>query len=223
MRSGRTATSGRCGRREMLADYDVAWFEEPLQPDALEDYVRLREAAPRADRRRRGADPPAVVPAVAAGGRLRHRPARRHQGRRHQRGAPHRLDGRTTTASASSRTAGTPPSAWPPTSSSPPPCPAPTWSSTAPARPTSTSSPPAAGSSTATACWPSPTRPGSASSSTRRRSRATRAGRCRPGSPEAPPSDHGRRAHHRPGRAAHRQRRGHEQELPGLLLAERRR
>src|SRR5688572_22402828 len=28
---------------EMLADYDVAWFEEALQPDALDDYVKLRE------------------------------------------------------------------------------------------------------------------------------------------------------------------------------------
>jgi D-galactarolactone cycloisomerase len=28
---------------EMLADYDVTWFEEPLAPDALNDYVRLRE------------------------------------------------------------------------------------------------------------------------------------------------------------------------------------
>jgi L-alanine-DL-glutamate epimerase-like enolase superfamily enzyme len=28
---------------EMLADYDVAWFEEPLSPDTLQDYVRLRE------------------------------------------------------------------------------------------------------------------------------------------------------------------------------------
>jgi D-galactarolactone cycloisomerase len=28
---------------EMLADYDVAWFEEPLPPDALNEYVRLRE------------------------------------------------------------------------------------------------------------------------------------------------------------------------------------
>jgi L-alanine-DL-glutamate epimerase-like enolase superfamily enzyme len=31
---------------EMLADYDVAWFEEPLKPDALDDYVKLRNAAP---------------------------------------------------------------------------------------------------------------------------------------------------------------------------------
>lgn len=31
---------------KMLADYDVYWFEEPLQPDALEDYVMLREHAP---------------------------------------------------------------------------------------------------------------------------------------------------------------------------------
>jgi D-galactarolactone cycloisomerase len=30
---------------EMLADYDVHWFEEALHPDALEDYVRLREHA----------------------------------------------------------------------------------------------------------------------------------------------------------------------------------
>lgn len=30
----------------MLADYDVSWFEEPLSPDALDDYVRLRERAP---------------------------------------------------------------------------------------------------------------------------------------------------------------------------------
>ncbi|MGH8631483.1 MAG: mandelate racemase/muconate lactonizing enzyme family protein, partial [Burkholderiales bacterium] len=28
---------------EMLADFDVAWFEEPLSPDALQDFVRLRE------------------------------------------------------------------------------------------------------------------------------------------------------------------------------------
>ncbi len=31
---------------QMLAYYQVAWFEEPLQPDALEDYTRLRAAAP---------------------------------------------------------------------------------------------------------------------------------------------------------------------------------
>ena len=30
----------------MLADYDVHWFEEALPPDALEDYVKLREHAP---------------------------------------------------------------------------------------------------------------------------------------------------------------------------------
>ncbi len=29
----------------MLAAYDVAWFEEPLPPDALEDFVALRRAA----------------------------------------------------------------------------------------------------------------------------------------------------------------------------------
>ena len=30
----------------MLAEYDVYWFEEPLAPDRMEDYVRLREHAP---------------------------------------------------------------------------------------------------------------------------------------------------------------------------------
>jgi len=29
----------------MLADYDVAWFEEPLCPDAIGDYTRLRQMA----------------------------------------------------------------------------------------------------------------------------------------------------------------------------------
>jgi L-alanine-DL-glutamate epimerase-like enolase superfamily enzyme len=31
---------------EMLAAYDVAWFEEPLRPDALDDFVVLRRQAP---------------------------------------------------------------------------------------------------------------------------------------------------------------------------------
>lgn len=31
---------------EMLAGYDVAWFEEPLAPDAMDDYAALRRAAP---------------------------------------------------------------------------------------------------------------------------------------------------------------------------------
>ena len=31
---------------EMLADYDVAWFEEPLRPDAMNDYVELRRRSP---------------------------------------------------------------------------------------------------------------------------------------------------------------------------------
>jgi D-galactarolactone cycloisomerase len=30
----------------MLADYDVGWFEEPLPPDDLEGFVRLRDASP---------------------------------------------------------------------------------------------------------------------------------------------------------------------------------
>lgn len=31
---------------EMLREYDVTWFEEPLRPDALEDFVVLRASAP---------------------------------------------------------------------------------------------------------------------------------------------------------------------------------
>lgn len=31
---------------DMLAAYDVAWFEEPLKPDALDDFVALRRKAP---------------------------------------------------------------------------------------------------------------------------------------------------------------------------------
>ncbi len=31
---------------KMLADYEVAWFEEALHPDALEDFVKLREHSP---------------------------------------------------------------------------------------------------------------------------------------------------------------------------------
>ena len=31
---------------EMLANYDVDWFEEPLHPDALEDFVELRRRSP---------------------------------------------------------------------------------------------------------------------------------------------------------------------------------
>jgi L-alanine-DL-glutamate epimerase-like enolase superfamily enzyme len=31
---------------KMLADYEVAWFEEALHPDALADYVKLREHSP---------------------------------------------------------------------------------------------------------------------------------------------------------------------------------
>jgi D-galactarolactone cycloisomerase len=33
-------------RAKMLADYGVYWFEEPLSPDDIEGYVRLRESSP---------------------------------------------------------------------------------------------------------------------------------------------------------------------------------
>ena len=31
---------------EMLANYDVTWFEEPLRPDAMNDYIELRRRSP---------------------------------------------------------------------------------------------------------------------------------------------------------------------------------
>ena len=31
---------------QMLSNYDVAWFEEPLKPDAMHDYILLRQMAP---------------------------------------------------------------------------------------------------------------------------------------------------------------------------------
>ena len=77
----------------MLAEYDVHWFEEPLDPDNLHDYVLLRNTSAGADRGRRGVDAEAVVRAVAAAARLRHRAAGRDEGRRHQRRAAHRVDG----------------------------------------------------------------------------------------------------------------------------------
>jgi L-alanine-DL-glutamate epimerase-like enolase superfamily enzyme len=31
---------------DMLAEYDITWFEEPLRPDAMNDYVELRRRSP---------------------------------------------------------------------------------------------------------------------------------------------------------------------------------
>ncbi len=46
---------------EMLAEYGVGWFEEPLSPDALADFQLLREHSRGADRRWRGPHPAPVV------------------------------------------------------------------------------------------------------------------------------------------------------------------
>lgn len=45
---GRWTNGYKWARRtaEMLAEYEVAWFEEPLKPDALGDYVALRANSP---------------------------------------------------------------------------------------------------------------------------------------------------------------------------------
>ena len=39
---GRTATSGPSKQPGCSPDYDVHWFEEPLPPDRIDDYVALR-------------------------------------------------------------------------------------------------------------------------------------------------------------------------------------
>ena len=46
MPSGPEITNGRCARPHMLAAYDVYWFEEPLRPDDLDDFVLLRRHSP---------------------------------------------------------------------------------------------------------------------------------------------------------------------------------
>jgi D-galactarolactone cycloisomerase len=45
---GRWARDYKWAKRtaEMLANYEIAWFEEPLRPDALKDYVELRATSP---------------------------------------------------------------------------------------------------------------------------------------------------------------------------------
>ncbi len=94
----------------MLADYDVAWFEEALRPTrsttssqlatpspvpiAGGEVLTRRQASCRGSTRARF---DIVQPDVTKVGGI-------------ERGAPDRLDGRRSTASASSRTAGTPPS-----------------------------------------------------------------------------------------------------------------
>jgi hypothetical protein len=77
----------------MLEAYGVGWFEEPLPPDALADFVALRRATGGADRRRRDADPAPKLHPLPPGRRLRRRPAGRDEGGRPERGAADRLAG----------------------------------------------------------------------------------------------------------------------------------
>jgi len=58
---------------EMLADYDVFWFEEPLHPDALEDYIELRRRFSGAYSGRRSAHPPPDFSTLAPTRRVRYR------------------------------------------------------------------------------------------------------------------------------------------------------
>jgi hypothetical protein len=46
MPSGRRTTNGPCGQLACSRKHDVYWFEEPLPPDNLHDYVLLRNHSP---------------------------------------------------------------------------------------------------------------------------------------------------------------------------------
>ena len=46
MPTGRTASNGRCDTAQMLADYDVGWFEEALRARAHRRFLRLRRHSP---------------------------------------------------------------------------------------------------------------------------------------------------------------------------------
>ena len=64
---------------EMLKDYDIVRGAAAAGRDR--GLLRAQACQPGAHRRRRGADPTAKLPALAVAGRIRHRAARRHQGR----------------------------------------------------------------------------------------------------------------------------------------------
>ena len=138
---------------EMLADYDVTWFEEPLKHDAIDDYALLRRTARvpisggEVLTRRQ-----AFLPWLRAGA-LRHRAARRHQGGRPLRVAQDRLDGRELRRAPHPPRLehGHRPGRRPATGLGA--CPIPTWSSTSRARPTWMISSTAAGTWTPTGCW----------------------------------------------------------------------
>jgi D-galactarolactone cycloisomerase len=67
---------------EMLAAYQVDWFEEALAPDNLADCVLLRQKLARAHSGRRSVDPAPVILALDHAGRLRRSAAGCNQGGR---------------------------------------------------------------------------------------------------------------------------------------------
>ena len=99
---------------QMLANYDIVWFEEALPPDDLAGFHRIAAAVSRPDRDRRGLDAPPEFLAVHSKSRGGHYTARLHQVRRPDRSVADRLDGLRTQRFNSCRMAGTRPSAWRP-------------------------------------------------------------------------------------------------------------
>ena len=79
---------------DMLAAYDVCWFEEALRPDDLEGFVELRRQSRLAHRWRRSADEASEFRSIHSGGGLRYHPARCDKGRWRYGTATHCRDGR---------------------------------------------------------------------------------------------------------------------------------
>ena len=160
------ATNGRSAPPRCSRPTRSTGSRNRCRPDALDDFIALRRNAPlpiaggEVLTRRQSFQP------WLQARRVRHRPARCHQGRRHQRGAPHRLDGAGERHPLhSARLEHRPRSR----RRSPARRRLPRHRSRRiprPARPTSTKSSRAAGTSTPTACSRSPTPPVSASRST---------------------------------------------------------
>ena len=79
---GRYTWALRCAG--MLADYGVDWFEEPLRPDDLEDFIHLRAQHDDTHHRGRGSDAAPVISSLPAAGRIRYRTAGCRKSRRDQ-------------------------------------------------------------------------------------------------------------------------------------------
>ena len=75
---------------EMLKDYDIGWFEEPLRPDAIDDFCHLRRTSPVPIAGGEVLTRRQSFCSLAGARGVRHRPARCNQGGWAQRAAADR-------------------------------------------------------------------------------------------------------------------------------------